>query len=113
MRMRENDPIDGLAERLYVSRNFAGIRARTGFRGWPPCGPTPRHPWSGARHRSGLARGFWQRQPTGASRRMGVARPQRAGEIENGTERLATSAENVSYLAAFLFSPVQTSRKDG
>ena len=38
---------------------------------------------------------------------MGVARPQRAGETENGIERLATSAENVSYLAAFLFSLVQ------
>jgi hypothetical protein len=26
MRMRENDPIDGLAQRLHVGRNFAGIR---------------------------------------------------------------------------------------
>jgi hypothetical protein len=43
---------------------------------------------------------------------MGVERPQRAGETENGIERLATSAENVRYLAAFLFSLVQTSRKD-
>src|SRR3984885_15079268 len=42
---------------------------------------------------------------------MGVARPQRTEETENGTERLATSAEDVSYLAAFLFSLVQTSRK--
>jgi hypothetical protein len=48
------------------------------------------------------------RQPTRASRQMGVARPQRAGETENGIERLATSAENVSCLAAFLFSLVQT-----
>jgi len=39
--------------------------------------------------------------PTGASRRMGVARPQRAGETENEIERLATSAESVT---AFLFS---------
>jgi len=54
--------------------------------------------------------GFLRRQPTEA--RMGLARPQRAGETENGTKRLATSAENVSYLAAFLFSLVQTSRKD-
>jgi hypothetical protein len=43
---------------------------------------------------------------------MGVARPQQVGETENGIERLATSAENVRYLAAFLFSLVQTSRKD-
>src|SRR6266851_6403906 len=42
---------------------------------------------------------------------MGLARPQRAGETENGTERLATSAESVSYLAAFLFSLVQTLEK--
>jgi hypothetical protein len=47
-----------------------------------------------------------------ASRRMGVARPQRAGETENGIELLATSVENVSYLAAFPFSLVRTSRKD-
>jgi hypothetical protein len=43
---------------------------------------------------------------------MGVARPQRAGETENGIERLATSAENVSYLAAFLFSLVRTFKNE-
>ena len=45
-----------------------------------------------------------RRLPTGASRRKGAVRPQRAGESENGTERLATRAENRSYLTAILFS---------
>jgi hypothetical protein len=34
---------------------------------------------------------------------MGAGRRQRAGETENGTERLATSVENRSYLTALLF----------
>ena len=42
---------------------------------------------------------------------MGAPRPQRAGEIENGTGRLATSAENQSHLIAFLFSLVWPCRK--
>ena len=33
-------------------------------------------------------------------------------KLRTGQRRLATSAENRSYLAAFLFSLVQTSRKD-
>jgi hypothetical protein len=34
---------------------------------------------------------------------MGAARLQRAAETVNGIERLATSAENLTYLTAFLF----------
>src|SRR6202030_335643 len=57
--------------------------------------------------------GSGRRQPRGASRRTGAARPQRAGETGNGTERLATSAEHRSCSTAFLFLLVWTSKKNG
>ena len=62
-----------------------------------PCGPL--HPWSRARHRSAPVQGPGRRRPTGTSRRVGVARLQRAGKTENATE-------NRSCSTAFLFSLV-------
>src|SRR3984893_18929530 len=38
---------------------------------------------------------------------MAAARPRRAGETENGTERLAASAENRSYLTASSLSKLR------
>jgi hypothetical protein len=55
--------------------------------------------------------GFLAAAADGGKPTNGSSAPQRAGETENGTERLATSVENVSYLAAFLFSLVQTLEK--
>src|SRR5258705_13003835 len=75
------------------------LQIRTGLRGWSPYGP--QYLWSRALDYSAAVQDTGRRQPICASRRMGTARPQRAGETENGTERLAKSAENRSYSTAF------------